>query len=174
MTWEGTSPHLKSILLNSHTDVVPVYQVKWQSILMHMFVPSKCKGVLVMTLFSGTLEVWCFCCSQRRWGQHLCSGNTRHEICNYTVSLVLQLPALLDYADIQLVNRISTTSRLLNKDNKQTLKCPIFAFLVTSIYSWLAFSFFFWIFLCIPLSNYFICPQSVIHSSPSVTGFCFP
>uniref|UniRef100_A0A8C5AX89 N-acyl-aliphatic-L-amino acid amidohydrolase n=1 Tax=Gadus morhua TaxID=8049 RepID=A0A8C5AX89_GADMO len=27
MTWEGTNPALKSILLNSHTDVVPVYQV---------------------------------------------------------------------------------------------------------------------------------------------------
>ncbi|KAK0138926.1 Aminoacylase-1A [Merluccius polli] len=27
MTWEGTNPALKSILLNSHTDVVPVFQV---------------------------------------------------------------------------------------------------------------------------------------------------
>lgn len=27
MTWEGTNPTLKSILLNSHTDVVPVFQV---------------------------------------------------------------------------------------------------------------------------------------------------
>lgn len=27
MTWEGTNPTLKSILLNSHTDVVPIYQV---------------------------------------------------------------------------------------------------------------------------------------------------
>uniref|UniRef100_A0A4W6DPB5 N-acyl-aliphatic-L-amino acid amidohydrolase n=1 Tax=Lates calcarifer TaxID=8187 RepID=A0A4W6DPB5_LATCA len=30
MTWEGTNPSLKSILLNSHTDVVPVFQV-WHS-----------------------------------------------------------------------------------------------------------------------------------------------
>ncbi|XP_062325436.1 aminoacylase-1A-like [Osmerus eperlanus] len=30
MTWEGTSPTLKSILLNSHTDVVPVYQEHWK------------------------------------------------------------------------------------------------------------------------------------------------
>ena len=28
LTWEGSSPALKSILLNSHTDVVPVYQVR--------------------------------------------------------------------------------------------------------------------------------------------------
>lgn len=27
MTWKGTDPALKSILLNSHTDVVPVFQV---------------------------------------------------------------------------------------------------------------------------------------------------
>ncbi|XP_030633122.1 aminoacylase-1 [Chanos chanos] len=30
MTWEGTNPSLKSILLNSHTDVVPVYQEHWK------------------------------------------------------------------------------------------------------------------------------------------------
>uniref|UniRef100_A0A672GIE6 N-acyl-aliphatic-L-amino acid amidohydrolase n=1 Tax=Salarias fasciatus TaxID=181472 RepID=A0A672GIE6_SALFA len=30
MTWEGTKPTLKSILLNSHTDVVPVYQEHWK------------------------------------------------------------------------------------------------------------------------------------------------
>ncbi|CAL8276917.1 unnamed protein product [Boreogadus saida] len=30
MTWEGTNPALKSILLNSHTDVVPVYQEHWK------------------------------------------------------------------------------------------------------------------------------------------------
>lgn len=30
MTWVGTSPALKSILLNSHTDVVPVYQEHWK------------------------------------------------------------------------------------------------------------------------------------------------
>ncbi|KAI9228770.1 MAG: Aminoacylase-1 [Piptocephalis tieghemiana] len=29
MTWEGTQPHLPSILLNSHTDVVPVYEEFW-------------------------------------------------------------------------------------------------------------------------------------------------
>ncbi|KAM9814171.1 aminoacylase-1-like [Neosynchiropus ocellatus] len=30
MTWEGTDPNLKSILLNSHTDVVPVFQEHWK------------------------------------------------------------------------------------------------------------------------------------------------
>uniref|UniRef100_A0A8D3ECM9 N-acyl-aliphatic-L-amino acid amidohydrolase n=1 Tax=Scophthalmus maximus TaxID=52904 RepID=A0A8D3ECM9_SCOMX len=30
MTWEGTNPTLKSILLNSHTDVVPVFQEHWK------------------------------------------------------------------------------------------------------------------------------------------------
>ncbi|XP_034022356.1 aminoacylase-1-like isoform X1 [Thalassophryne amazonica] len=30
MTWEGTKPSLKSILLNSHTDVVPVFQEHWK------------------------------------------------------------------------------------------------------------------------------------------------
>uniref|UniRef100_A0A8C4HJE2 N-acyl-aliphatic-L-amino acid amidohydrolase n=1 Tax=Dicentrarchus labrax TaxID=13489 RepID=A0A8C4HJE2_DICLA len=30
MTWQGTDPTLKSILLNSHTDVVPVYQEHWK------------------------------------------------------------------------------------------------------------------------------------------------
>uniref|UniRef100_A0A8C7PYI4 N-acyl-aliphatic-L-amino acid amidohydrolase n=1 Tax=Oncorhynchus mykiss TaxID=8022 RepID=A0A8C7PYI4_ONCMY len=30
MTWQGTNPALKSILLNSHTDVVPVYQEHWK------------------------------------------------------------------------------------------------------------------------------------------------
>uniref|UniRef100_A0A7N6BMT5 N-acyl-aliphatic-L-amino acid amidohydrolase n=1 Tax=Anabas testudineus TaxID=64144 RepID=A0A7N6BMT5_ANATE len=30
MTWEGTNPALKSILLNSHTDVVPVFQEQWK------------------------------------------------------------------------------------------------------------------------------------------------
>uniref|UniRef100_A0A3P8Y060 N-acyl-aliphatic-L-amino acid amidohydrolase n=1 Tax=Esox lucius TaxID=8010 RepID=A0A3P8Y060_ESOLU len=30
MTWEGTNPSLKTILLNSHTDVVPVYQEHWK------------------------------------------------------------------------------------------------------------------------------------------------
>lgn len=27
MTWVGTRPELKSVVLNSHTDVVPVYEV---------------------------------------------------------------------------------------------------------------------------------------------------
>ncbi|XP_012686614.2 aminoacylase-1A isoform X1 [Clupea harengus] len=30
MTWVGTNPALRSILLNSHTDVVPVYQEHWK------------------------------------------------------------------------------------------------------------------------------------------------
>uniref|UniRef100_A0AAR2KEG5 Peptidase M20 dimerisation domain-containing protein n=1 Tax=Pygocentrus nattereri TaxID=42514 RepID=A0AAR2KEG5_PYGNA len=30
MTWTGTNPSLKSVLLNSHTDVVPVYQEQWK------------------------------------------------------------------------------------------------------------------------------------------------
>ncbi|XP_036415205.1 aminoacylase-1-like [Colossoma macropomum] len=30
MTWTGTNPSLKSVLLNSHTDVVPVYQEHWK------------------------------------------------------------------------------------------------------------------------------------------------
>lgn len=29
MTWEGTQPALPSILLNSHMDVVPVFEDKW-------------------------------------------------------------------------------------------------------------------------------------------------
>lgn len=28
LTWEGTNPQLSSILLNSHTDVVPVFEVR--------------------------------------------------------------------------------------------------------------------------------------------------
>lgn len=27
LTWQGTNPRLRSILLNSHTDVVPVFEV---------------------------------------------------------------------------------------------------------------------------------------------------
>ncbi|XP_038666770.1 aminoacylase-1-like isoform X1 [Scyliorhinus canicula] len=30
ITWEGTDPKLKSILLNSHTDVVPVFEEHWK------------------------------------------------------------------------------------------------------------------------------------------------
>ncbi|KAF5893113.1 aminoacylase-1, partial [Clarias magur] len=30
LTWTGTNPALKSVLLNSHTDVVPVYQEHWK------------------------------------------------------------------------------------------------------------------------------------------------
>jgi len=30
MTWPGTEPDLPSVLLNSHTDVVPVYEDKWK------------------------------------------------------------------------------------------------------------------------------------------------
>ncbi|MBN3285127.1 ACY1A protein, partial [Polyodon spathula] len=30
MTWEGTNPKLRSVLLNSHTDVVPVFQEHWK------------------------------------------------------------------------------------------------------------------------------------------------
>ncbi|XP_036386968.1 aminoacylase-1-like isoform X2 [Megalops cyprinoides] len=30
MTWTGTNPALKSVLLNSHTDVVPVFQESWK------------------------------------------------------------------------------------------------------------------------------------------------
>lgn len=30
LTWQGTNPHLRSILLNSHTDVVPVFEVLGQ------------------------------------------------------------------------------------------------------------------------------------------------
>ncbi|XP_061730314.1 aminoacylase-1A-like [Nerophis ophidion] len=30
ITWQGTNPNLKSVLLNSHTDVVPVYQEHWK------------------------------------------------------------------------------------------------------------------------------------------------
>lgn len=29
LTWPGTNPKLSSVLLNSHTDVVPVFQVSW-------------------------------------------------------------------------------------------------------------------------------------------------
>ncbi|XP_074861246.1 aminoacylase-1 isoform X2 [Carettochelys insculpta] len=29
LTWQGTDPHLRSILLNSHTDVVPVFEEHW-------------------------------------------------------------------------------------------------------------------------------------------------
>lgn len=29
MTWLGTQPELPAILLNSHTDVVPVFREKW-------------------------------------------------------------------------------------------------------------------------------------------------
>ncbi|XP_051932842.1 aminoacylase-1-like isoform X2 [Hippocampus zosterae] len=29
LTWQGTNPNLKSVLLNSHTDVVPVFQEHW-------------------------------------------------------------------------------------------------------------------------------------------------
>ena len=29
-TWKGSDPELPSILLNSHTDVVPVYQDQWK------------------------------------------------------------------------------------------------------------------------------------------------
>uniref|UniRef100_A0A8C4TMB0 N-acyl-L-amino-acid amidohydrolase n=1 Tax=Falco tinnunculus TaxID=100819 RepID=A0A8C4TMB0_FALTI len=29
LTWQGTKPHLRSILLNSHTDVVPVFEEHW-------------------------------------------------------------------------------------------------------------------------------------------------
>ncbi|PKK20415.1 aminoacylase 1 [Columba livia] len=29
LTWPGTNPHLRSILLNSHTDVVPVFEEHW-------------------------------------------------------------------------------------------------------------------------------------------------
>lgn len=31
LTWQGTNPRLRSILLNSHTDVVPVFEVLEQS-----------------------------------------------------------------------------------------------------------------------------------------------
>uniref|UniRef100_A0A8D0BPW2 N-acyl-aliphatic-L-amino acid amidohydrolase n=1 Tax=Salvator merianae TaxID=96440 RepID=A0A8D0BPW2_SALMN len=30
LTWRGTNPHLSSILLNSHTDVVPVFEEYWR------------------------------------------------------------------------------------------------------------------------------------------------
>lgn len=30
LTWPGTNPRLRSILLNSHTDVVPVFEVRGQ------------------------------------------------------------------------------------------------------------------------------------------------
>ncbi|XP_057184770.1 aminoacylase-1-like [Triplophysa rosa] len=30
MTWVGTRPELKSVVLNSHTDVVPVYEEHWK------------------------------------------------------------------------------------------------------------------------------------------------
>ncbi|XP_063147990.1 aminoacylase-1 [Candoia aspera] len=30
LTWKGTNPQLRSILLNSHTDVVPVFEEHWQ------------------------------------------------------------------------------------------------------------------------------------------------
>ncbi|XP_032996549.1 aminoacylase-1 isoform X2 [Lacerta agilis] len=30
LTWKGTNPHLRSILLNSHTDVVPVFEEYWR------------------------------------------------------------------------------------------------------------------------------------------------
>uniref|UniRef100_A0A670YS77 Aminoacylase 1 n=1 Tax=Pseudonaja textilis TaxID=8673 RepID=A0A670YS77_PSETE len=30
LTWKGTNPQLRSILLNSHTDVVPVFEKYWQ------------------------------------------------------------------------------------------------------------------------------------------------
>ena len=30
MTWEGANPELPSVLLNSHTDVVPVFQESWK------------------------------------------------------------------------------------------------------------------------------------------------
>ena len=30
ISWEGSEPSLPSIMLNCHTDVVPVYQDKWE------------------------------------------------------------------------------------------------------------------------------------------------
>ena len=30
ITWTGTQPHLSSILLNSHVDVVPVFPSHWE------------------------------------------------------------------------------------------------------------------------------------------------
>uniref|UniRef100_A0A673ZGA7 Aminoacylase 1 n=1 Tax=Salmo trutta TaxID=8032 RepID=A0A673ZGA7_SALTR len=42
MTWEGTNPALKTILLNSHTDCVPVYHVKTWSTFKSFTSPSSC------------------------------------------------------------------------------------------------------------------------------------
>ncbi|KAG7244431.1 hypothetical protein INR49_030637 [Caranx melampygus] len=58
MTWEGTNPRLKSILLNSHTDVVPVFQNIGNTMLS---VLSKMQRATFLP------------------------GNTGHEMCNYTV-----------------------------------------------------------------------------------------
>ncbi|KAJ1109527.1 hypothetical protein NDU88_006887 [Pleurodeles waltl] len=38
LTWEGTSPHLKSVVLNSHSDVVPVFEDHWNT---HPFAAHK-------------------------------------------------------------------------------------------------------------------------------------
>ncbi|MEE6527070.1 hypothetical protein FKM82_028149, partial [Ascaphus truei] len=29
LSWRGTEPHLRSVVLNSHTDVVPVFEESW-------------------------------------------------------------------------------------------------------------------------------------------------
>uniref|UniRef100_A0A4W6DLR0 N-acyl-aliphatic-L-amino acid amidohydrolase n=1 Tax=Lates calcarifer TaxID=8187 RepID=A0A4W6DLR0_LATCA len=76
MTWEGTNPSLKSILLNSHTDVVPVFQV-WRRVSVNgvkiLLLPViDMKKIDMISISSpGTLEIRCFQCFQRCRGQHL-------------------------------------------------------------------------------------------------------
>lgn len=93
ITWEGSNTALKSILLNSHTDVVPVFQVclvpdsKAYSSINLWWNKTVKKQPLTSISSPGALETRRFQRFQRWGGQHLCPGNTGHEMCNNPVGI---------------------------------------------------------------------------------------
>lgn len=104
LSWEGTNPKLKSILLNSHMDVVPVFEVRERDGVGQVWV-ALCgcvgggwagvsepmgrwrSGLTLLFLSAATLEVWPICSSEGRRGEYIRPRITGHEVCDYSVSL---------------------------------------------------------------------------------------
>jgi len=93
LTWVGTQPTKPSILLNSHMDVVPVFEVSsliYRKDIVNIY--NYCLyGINLLTLNInhiidlGQMDLSTIRCTHGRAGQHLCSRQSGHEMRGNTI-----------------------------------------------------------------------------------------
>lgn len=86
MTLEGTDPSLASVILNSHIDVVPVFEVRVTAICQpsgRSFPPARRRPALTPPV-AGLLVVPTLCCGKGR-RKDLRPWLARHEVCWHAV-----------------------------------------------------------------------------------------